>query len=1585
MAEIGHISHHDATDVMANSILPNVKVTKIILNGGASANVSEFETDPHVDGVHGGGGVSTAMEQDQTSDTPQDTLSVSVDVEMFELEENMLNNALLFDTSFKNPDVFGFGSGQNTPMGDWFGEGDTLIPALANYVKIRIMLLDTAETLTGVNAVTQEHIGALDPVLYHEILVDADTQHKTALALAMINNPHNPDSWPKIEDFLNFDSDPSYVLRQLTTEMAEALKSTVPEMDGDHRVKDLSIKNDSVLGSLSIDDLELSFGQAIQNQMFHITKNKNGKKVVHIPYRHTFNTKIPVKNGKPETKNLAVVAYSYIDIEAMMNDSAVVSATEGTYEEKEMMISFGIDDDGQPIPGTEEYGTVEVFTPDTVAPTESVKELYGMKDFSPHLMGTPWSEIVYYKGDQRTKRKVFFTSDGKLYNGNVQYDPQTATFKVAGGYLNNHVFTEHPDQGQALSFQEATNAVVQNNLVLKRLDSWASTIDLEESFLQQSESLKGTSVAPSGDITPYGNGVTDPSNSKRPSYFSEAYITKDANGHVRFLFSLDFKKLLMHNSPFPFMYNTSESFMQWGTIEELLKLGHIKTIKIVRQRVKPEMVRTGKDPLAKNGYDQFNDVTPTIILETANVHFNSGASTLSEITLNTSTFASQILDAEILASDGVEISTSAGSLNSLRHFVVTDKTITPQMVGKYQYGVEITVREAAREYLNLQLEKLIWAKRNLENYYLQANSFYHDPTGGINSKRPYFDNIYQKFIPEFWERIKLLYGDPADGAAMNQMPYYRPSDLYVEVLTILTRKGFFDSMAMMADLRNLCDPVLGSPTGILMVMRLIDNLISYMSSKLGSTKKGRVGSFEKVAQSGEHGNSAYHASQGTTVPQGFFKHTNFFNECIDLTEHPDCYYDYLSTFEGDNLPPITTNLRIFTKEKWAQRGLYEDYKYFEKTGADSNLNISMQEKNPFGPGATPDQMLYGMPGLRYTMGDTLARSRSSFLGPSKINLINQPFLRMVNGGFLTNNIYYDYQKYYNMFCDIINFNLNKNTTYTAAMFSADFGKTSKGFGDYIDLDIIEIKKDSYGVNGKLSRLYTRQKLNEIFNYHYSLIVQDPAYLSSLQTVNDGAKYLIDNPDDAAEQIQQMKDNAAEMATILDNPNLENAHAGAAAIKEIFDDMIENAEILVKGETDGLSYGKSYPPPRQDRGLDTVGPLLSLLRLLMRGEQYYTFNSLSADFFENEGKELHAIPETTVPWYSMNNYNLLKENNLFKRYMLMKAYLDAETEYQKTGAIDPLTGGHVQFGLEEIGMIPNSIKSLFLQGTYGLEKEALRKNYLVEGYNLTTPDGGVSPEITNPEQEVYQQESMFPFMLFNYHMTQRVEYLEAYSQENTAKSISDDFSVKGPVWKMLTQDIIDNPPGGDNGKYLFCRLVPHKYNMAAIDYDYAVGKELKLPIIDQYFLIDISSPSPLPPPMIDPLDLPESMAVIMDDTLNANKQQVMSKMIAKPISGIDNDRSAVITVQPRGDGTMAGLPEMGDRKRMSRQRGGPRAESGQRGGAGYGNIPGGMASEPGPGPNYMQEKLSKSWKRGLPPAGSTKAVGKPKFPKSPGKG
>jgi hypothetical protein len=155
MAEIGHISHTDATDVMANSILPNVKITKITLNGGASANISEFESDPHIGGYKDIAADASPAEagkiqgDDQTSDTPQDTLSVSVDVEMFELEENILNNALLFDTAMKTPDVFGYGSAQNTPEGLWAHEGDTLIPALANYIKIRILLLDTADTLTG--------------------------------------------------------------------------------------------------------------------------------------------------------------------------------------------------------------------------------------------------------------------------------------------------------------------------------------------------------------------------------------------------------------------------------------------------------------------------------------------------------------------------------------------------------------------------------------------------------------------------------------------------------------------------------------------------------------------------------------------------------------------------------------------------------------------------------------------------------------------------------------------------------------------------------------------------------------------------------------------------------------------------------------------------------------------------------------------------------------------------------------------------------------------------------------------------------------------------------------------------------------------------------------------------------------------------------------------------------------------------------------------------------------------------------------------------------------------------------------------
>ena len=1588
MAEIGHISHTDATDVMANSILPNVKVTKITLNGGASANISEFESDPHIGGYKDSiatmteilegttadayqGVVGKIYGDDQTSDTPQDTLSVSVDVEMFELEENILNNALLFDTAMKTPDVFGYGSAQNTPEGLWAHEGDTLIPALANYIKIRILLLDTADTLTGVNAVTQEHIGALDPVLYHEILSDANAQYSAMLALAKASNMA-PEMWPKLEDYLNFDSDPSYVLRDLTTAMAEALKSTVPEMNGDHRVKDLSIKNDSVLGPLKIDELELSFGQAIQNKMFHITKNKNGKRIVHIPFRHTFNTFIKVKDGKPETQNLAVVAYSYIDIEGMMNDSSVLSSTEGEMKTGEMM-KFELDENGQPIAGTGQMEQYEYFVYDVVSSIESTKELYGMKDSSPHLMGTPWAEIVYYKGDQRTKRKVFFTSDGKVYNGNVEYDPQTATYKIAGSYLNKHVFTEHASQGEVLTAQDAPNAVVQNNLVIKRLSSWASGIDFEQSFLQQNESLKGTSIAPSGDVTPYGNGIIDPSRSKKPSYFSQAYMTKDANGHVRFLFSLDFKKLLMNNSPFPYMYNTSESFMQWGTIEELLKLGHIKTIKIMRQRVNPEMVRAGSDPLAKNGYDKFSDSSsPVLLLETNKTNMNNGIATLNEITLNTSTFSSQIFDAELLAEDGTEISTSAGSLNSLRHFVVTDKSITPQMVGKYQYGVEITVRESAREYLNMLLDKLVWARRNLENYYIQANSFYADPNGGINSKKPYFDNIYQKFIPEFWESIKLLYGDPAlDNIPM---PYWRTVDLYIEVLTILTRPGFFDIMGMNADLRNLCDPILGSPSGILLTMGLMDNLISYMSSKLGATKKGHVSGFEKATQTVVDGAFSGQTSQSSTVPLGFFKHRHMFYECIDLTEEPRCHYDYLSTSEQDILPPFPSNLRIFTREGWLNRTLREDYKYFEKTAVESDLDVSLRENTSmqFGPG------YIGEAGDPYTLGDSLSANRNSFLGPSSISLVNQPPLRMVKSEYIDDAEYFKLDKYYNMFCDIINFNLNKNTTFTSAMFSADFGKVKGEFGSYLDLDIVQLKPGNASYGGKLGNLFTRQKLNEIFNYHYSLVVQDPAYLESLQQLNDNAQYLIDNPDKAAEQIEKLKNNAAAMAAILEEQSLEDGHITAADAKEIFDDMIENAEILTKGESDGLAYGKSYPPPRQDRGLNTVKLLLSLLRLVTKGEQYYTFDNFSSTWYTDKYFE---VPSFDIPLYSMNNYNINSNSGLLKRYVTMRNSLYTGAANPATlGPVDPVTGKHVKLREGELGQVPNSIKSLFLQNTFGLPKGSLRKNYLVEGYDYDM--GSVNDISADPMQDPYQREDIFPFMLFNYHMTQRIEYLEAYSQDTTTKSISDDFSVKGPVWKRLTQEVLDSPPGDSNGKYLFCRLVPHKNNLVAIDCEYAMGEQLKLPIIDEYFLIDLSSPDP-PKPEIPMNPFPDgTFAEIMDDTLNADKVQVIDKVISKGMSGIDDNQSAVSSISPISGRPQPGLPRMGDNKRMSDRRN--RQRDPQRGRGRYSNIRGGMAHEPGPG--KKQHKLTKKGgvKKLQPNNKQTDGKGAPMLPKYPGK-
>jgi hypothetical protein len=169
-------------------------------------------------------------------------------------------------------------------------------------------------------------------------------------------------------------------------------------------------------------------------------------------------------------------------------------------------------------------------------------------------------------------------------------------------------------------------------------------------------------------------------------------------------------------------------------------------------------------------------------------------------------------------------------------------------------------------------------------------------------------------------------------------------------------------------------------------------------------------------------------------------------------------------------------------------------------------------------------------------------------------------------------------------------------------------------------------------------------------------------------------------------------------------------------------------------------------------------------------------------------------------------------------------------------------------------------------------------------------------------------------------------------------ISENIAVKAPEFKRLTQEVLDNV-NPLNGKYLLCRLVPYKMNEAGLDYEYAADNKLKLPIIDEYFLIDVLGQT-VPEVVVE-----EKPGLTVEEIIEMGEKSVELNDIADKIkkdkpSDLDFiPTDVVLELDPNWAGGTAG---------------GPTIDPDQGGGTPYGqntpenfaNTPGGMAAEPG---------------------------------------
>lgn len=439
-------------------------------------------------------------------------------------------------------------------------------------------------------------------------------------------------------------------------------------------------------------------------------------------------------------------------------------------------------------------------------------------------------------------------------------------------------------------------------------------------------------------------------------YFTDLHISKDKDGDVKFLFGINFGKLIKERTIFGSLIKDFNTRL----IERIVSSTKIRQLKIYRRRVKKEFyLNSLGSPTIHKEFD-LNEFDETIINshEKTSGHFiqvNNEKAALKEI--------EPVFDK---------------NFSSIRFFTGMDKTTSDLTDGLYQYYITLSVDDNTPDFIEEELNKLQNSKAMLVSYYNEASKpsltnflkFTLDPhikkpsnTSLISGKSSgNFDPKTNKFTQEFInEQNKKYQGD------FSQAPWIAPVLTYVEVLDLFGAifKNNIEQEHIQKQLQTFISPNTGNLSGILFVLDLLDQLITLLqkmgiSSKTVSPRRQRpvstrLAKMEAISQRSNNKNS--------------FNITHYFDHIIDSNDVKKVSYDYLSNGHDDT--KNTDGIKKIDSNIFIKRINNETLKYFNNIEPDINLQSHDKEIFP---------------------NDKISNTSFSFLSPSRIDFSKQSFI-----------------------------------------------------------------------------------------------------------------------------------------------------------------------------------------------------------------------------------------------------------------------------------------------------------------------------------------------------------------------------------------------------------------------------------------------------------------------------------------------------------------------------------------------------------------------------------------------------------------
>lgn len=446
----------------------------------------------------------------------------------------------------------------------------------------------------------------------------------------------------------------------------------------------------------------------------------------------------------------------------------------------------------------------------------------------------------------------------------------------------------------------------------------------------------------------FGGGDVD--SERNPVYFSDMYLSRDKDGDAKFLFSVDFDKLIQDNAVFGRLFANSNERLKM----QMLRNTQIRSMRVLRRRIKEN---TSLNKLGSPvGIDVFDrDEALDLVAASSEKSWKRFASTRFS--------AGTLREVELVMEEESPM---------VRHFTGMDLTMSELTDGLYQYVVEMEVDDATVEFLETKIQTLQKAKAEMERYLAEASKLsvskyldeIRDPhiehpsefagTQGENAGA--FDIASNRFTQNFIDKQRERFS----GRRLRFAPWIAPIAVYADTLDLFTDafRSRRDRQRLLKSLYSYASPNTGNPNGINTVIKLMEVLITSLAKVTGVTLTTSPRRFDGTSTS---------TLQSPILNVGrssrrTFKVVKEFNEIFDSDVVKGVGVDYLS--KGEDETDNDDGLRVIRNRDFQDRVNLETLKYFK--APEPNIDMS------FG-------------GQQFTERDSIKTTNFSYLSPSRID------------------------------------------------------------------------------------------------------------------------------------------------------------------------------------------------------------------------------------------------------------------------------------------------------------------------------------------------------------------------------------------------------------------------------------------------------------------------------------------------------------------------------------------------------------------------------------------------------------------------